>query len=121
RLGPEYASTGMVRRMSGASLVDTNILIDAGHGVKDAVNYLYRKHRPSELAVSAVTQMELMVGCRNQAELRKLDKFLKQFAVLSVTHMISDRAVELLRSYRLSHGLLIPDSLIAATALVLRV
>jgi len=31
---------------------------------------------------------------------------------------VSDRAVDLLRRYRLSHGLLIPDALIAATALV---
>ena len=30
---------------------------------------------------------------------------------------ISERAVELLRRYRLSHGLLVPDALIAATSL----
>lgn len=30
---------------------------------------------------------------------------------------IADEAVSLLRTYRLSHGLLIPDALIAATAL----
>ncbi|MBU2610429.1 MAG: PIN domain-containing protein, partial [Chloroflexi bacterium] len=30
---------------------------------------------------------------------------------------ISSAAVELIRKYRLSHGLLIPDALIAATAL----
>ncbi len=91
-----------------------------GRGVEDAVNYLYRKHRPSSFAVSAVTQMELMVGCRSRAELRKLEKFLKQFAVMKVSHLITDRAVELLRLYRLIHGLLIADSLIAATALVLK-
>ena len=32
---------------------------------------------------------------------------------------ISETAVDLLRKYRLSHGLLIPDAIIAATALSL--
>jgi predicted nucleic acid-binding protein len=106
--------------MNGLTLVDTDILVDAGRGVEDAANYLHTKHRPSSFAVSVVTQMELMVGCRNRAELRKLERFLRQFSVMKVSHLISDKAVELLRSYRLSHGLLIADSLIAATALVLK-
>lgn len=104
--------------MNGMTLVDTDILIDAGRGVADAVNCLYRTHRPSSLAVSVVTQMELIVGCRNRLELRRLDKFLKQFSVIKVSDAISDKAVELLKVYRLSHGLLIADGLIAATALV---
>src|SRR6266849_1348534 len=110
----------MVRRMNTLTLVDTDILVDAGRAVEDAVDYLYRKHRPSSFAVSVITQMELMVGCRSRAELRKLDKFLKQFSVIKVSHLISDKAIELLRVYRLSHGLLIADSLIAATALVMK-
>jgi len=35
-----------------------------------------------------------------------------------LTEQISDTASELLRTYRLSHGLLIADALIAATAIV---
>ena len=116
----EDASTGMVGRMNNLTLVDTDILVDAGRGVEEAVNYLYRTHRPSSLAVSVVTQMEFMVGCRSRPELRKLEKFLKQFSVMKLSHVITDKAVELLRVYRLSHGLLIADSLIAATALVLK-
>jgi predicted nucleic acid-binding protein len=65
--------------------------------------------------------MELMVGCRNKSELQKLDRFLKQFQIVKLNEAITDKAVELLRSYRLSHGLLIADSLIAATALTLNV
>ncbi len=61
--------------------------------------------------------MELIVGCRNKAELRDLELFLHRFEVLKITDQISDKAVELLQQYRLSHGLLIADSLIAATAI----
>ena len=63
--------------------------------------------------------MELLVGCRNKAELHSTERFLQQFRILRLGVDTSDRAVELLRQYRLSHGLLIPDALIAATAIVL--
>lgn len=101
------------------TIVDTDILIDAGRGIADAVACLQRIEQHSSLAVSAVTQMELMVGCRDKSELRDLDLFLRRFQVLKITDQISDRAVDLLRQYRLSHGLLIADSLIAATAIEL--
>jgi predicted nucleic acid-binding protein len=38
---------------------------------------------------------------------------------LKLTEQISDTAVGLLHRYRLSHGLAIPDALIAATAIAL--
>jgi len=72
----------------------------------------------SVLAISVITQLELIVGCRNKTELRDLKKFLNRFQVLKITEQISDRAVDLLKQYFLSHGLLIADGLIAATALV---
>lgn len=59
-----------------------------------------------------------MVGCRNKVELQTLENFLKQFYIIKIDQAVSDTAVDLLRSYRLSHGLVIPDSLIAATAIV---
>ncbi len=61
--------------------------------------------------------MELIVGCRNKSELHDLEIFLCRFQVLKITDQISDKAVDLLQQYRLSHGLLIADALIAATAL----
>ena len=60
--------------------------------------------------------MELIVGCRNKMELRTLEKFLKNFQIVPLDTVISNKALELLRQYRLSHGLLVADSLIAATA-----
>ncbi|MFN7943992.1 MAG: type II toxin-antitoxin system VapC family toxin [Blastocatellia bacterium] len=99
------------------TIIDTDILIDAGRGNADAIACLLRLEQQSILAVSVVTQMELIVGCSNKSELQALEIFLRRFQVLKITDQISDRAVGLLHQYRLSHGLLIADALIAATAL----
>ena len=100
------------------TIVDTDILIDAGRGVGEAVTCLKEIERSSSLAASVITQMELFVGCRDKAELRHVESFLRRFTLLKLSETISDAAVDLLRQYRLSHGLLIADSIIAATALV---
>lgn len=99
-------------------LVDTDILIDVGRGIQIAVNRLQSETKTSSLAISVITKMELMVGCRNKTELQKLGKFLQHYGIIKVNDSISEQAVELLSDYRLSHGLLIPDAFIAATAIV---
>jgi len=103
--------------MSEVIVVDTDVLIDAGHGISEAVTCLEQVEQHAKLAISSITQMELIVGCRNKTELRSLEHFLSRFQVLGLNEQISDAAVDLLRRYRLSHGLLIADALIAATAL----
>lgn len=103
--------------MTGFTVVDTDILIDAGRGVNEAIDYLQNLERSTGLAISVVTHMELIVGCRNKAELHTLEQFLKRFQIIKIDETISDKAVELLQQYRLSHGLFIADALITATAL----
>ena len=104
--------------MADFTIVDTDILIDVGRDIDEAIARLHDIERKSSLAVSVITQMELFVGCRNKIELLEVEKFLQRFQVLKMTDTISDVAVDLLREYRLSHGLLIADALIAATAIV---
>ncbi len=101
------------------TIIDTDILIDQGRGISEAADFLDRLESTSLLAISVVTQMELTVGCRNKTEQRELSTILNRFQILSITADISDRAVELLQQYNLSHGLLIADALIAATAMTL--
>ena len=105
--------------MSALIIVDTDILIDAAWQVSEAVNCLDSIEQKSALAISVVTQMELVVGCRNKTELRNMERFLQRFQVLKLNEQICDTAVELLCRYRLSHGLAMPDALIAATAITL--
>jgi len=61
--------------------------------------------------------MELVVGCRDKNELRNIEPFIRRFQILNLNENISTQADTLLCKYRLSHGLLIPDALIAATAI----
>jgi predicted nucleic acid-binding protein len=101
-----------------AVIVDTDILIDTGRDVEDAVKSLETLGQTNRLALSVVTQMELIIGCRNKGELLLLNDFLKRFLVIKIDWEVSDLAVDLLKQYRLSHGLLIADALIAATVMV---
>jgi len=99
-------------------IVDTDILIDAGRNVNEALNCLQKIEQRLPVAVSSVTQMELIIGCRNNNELDALEQFLCRFHIIRLNEQISDTAIDLLKRYRLSHGLLIADALIAATAFI---
>jgi len=103
--------------VSDLILIDTDILIDAARQINEAVDFLTKVERQFVLTISVITHMELLIGCRNKTELRNTDRFLQRFQVIGLNEMICDIALDLLRQYRLSHGLLIPDALIAATAI----
>ncbi len=107
--------------MDAFILIDTDILIDVGRKAKDAVDRLDKEEQNAALGISAIVQMELIVGCRNKEELNKLKRFLKRFQIVGLNESIGHKSIELLNQYRLSHGLLIADSLIAATALTMEV
>lgn len=104
--------------MTQRVLVDTDILIDVFRSIASTIAILQSTEVSSTLCISTVTQMELIVGCRNARELQGLDRFLQQFEVVNITETISKQAVQILKQYRLSHGLLLPDALIASTSLI---
>ncbi|HSS49633.1 MAG TPA: type II toxin-antitoxin system VapC family toxin [Thermoanaerobaculia bacterium] len=99
-------------------LIDSDVLIDVSRSVPEALKTLQLIEADDEPVVSVITQMELIVGCRDLRELRSLEKFLEAFRIFKLSEPISDLAVNLLRRYRLSHGLLLADSLIAASAII---
>jgi predicted nucleic acid-binding protein len=102
-------------------LIDTDILIDVSRNISGAINRLKIEEEKVKLCISVVTNMELVVGCRNKIELQNLNKFLSRFSVLDVNELMSRKALELIKDYRLSHGLLIPDALIASSAIILKI
>lgn len=98
-------------------LVDTDILVDASRGEAAAIGYLAAEEAQGTINISAVTRMELLIGCRDKSELRAVERFLSRFITLPLTEAISQRAVKLVADFHLSHNMRIPDALIAATAL----
>jgi predicted nucleic acid-binding protein len=104
--------------MVDAICFDTDVLIDMGRGEASAVASYSVAALHGRPAVSSIVYMELLVGCRNRREQRQVDKFITELVLLPVDPVVCSRAIELLSVYRMSHGLLIPDALIAATSLV---
>ena len=107
--------------MTERVLVDSDILIDVSRGISATTGLFSTTTQTARILISAVVQMELLVGCRNQSERQITERFLSRFEVVDINESISKRAVYLLTTYNFSHGLLIPDALIAATALVIDV
>lgn len=105
--------------MTQQILIDTAILIDISREISTAINRIKEEQINNQLCISIITQMELIVGCRNKIEQQKLNKFLQKYLIININESISNEASQLLEKYRLSHGLLIPDAFIAATAIVL--
>lgn len=96
-------------------LIDTDVIVWCLRGNPKAIRQVSRiSHR----AISQVTRMELIVGCRSKSEINLLKRFLSEenFQVVSLTPEIGLRADLWLEQKNLSHGVGLADSLIAATA-----
>lgn len=105
----------MVDESNSPGLIDTDILIDAARRVADADRFLVGR-RQLGLTLSVISAMELIAGCRNKTELGHVRQFLGTVTVLPISERISRAALDLIECYHLSHGLLLPDAFIAATA-----
>ena len=97
-------------------LLDTNILIQILKGDNKTIKLV--ESLPESLSISSISAMELYYGALNKSEIRKIEKFLLLFEVIYLNKDISQNATKLIKTYAKSHNLDIPDSLIAATAIV---
>jgi predicted nucleic acid-binding protein len=97
-------------------LVDTDVLVECLRGSIAARNWL-EAYPKETFAVPGAVAMELVIGCRNQADLQQIRTFLDSFSIAWPNATEFAQAFELLATYRLSCGIGIPDCLIAATAL----
>ena len=69
------------------------------------------------ISLSTITLMELFYGALNKRELLKIKKHMQDLEILHINKETDEIAVELIEKYSKSHGLRIPDALIAATAI----
>lgn len=76
-------------------LIDTDILIDFSHEIEAAEQFLETLRNNEEvLAISAITRMELVGGCRNKRELAEVIEFLGEFKLIHLSEQISQKANE---------------------------
>ncbi|MFC1706591.1 type II toxin-antitoxin system VapC family toxin [Planctomycetota bacterium] len=97
-------------------LVDTDVLIDHLRGVDEATAFL-DQHLSHKIAVSVISRAEILAGVRT-GEQEGTMALLELLEALPVTVEIADRGGEYRRLFGPSHGVLLPDALIAATASV---
>ena len=87
----------------------------------------YKKHigkrdiLPKNIALSAITLMELYFGAKSKKELILIKKFLSAFEILKLNKEITDLSLNLIEIYSKSHSLKIPDALIGATSLYYKI
>ncbi|MDX1908326.1 MAG: type II toxin-antitoxin system VapC family toxin [Bacteroidia bacterium] len=65
----------------------------------------------------SITEWEILAGARSKTQQGQFQKALSRYNLIELDTVIARHAGILLKTYYLSHGLLIPDALIAATAL----
>lgn len=97
-------------------ICDTNIFISMFTGHEPTIEVM-KEIGIENILMPSVCLMELFCGMSNKKEMARMAKNVKQFNVLHLNEKASSKAIELIQTYRLSHGLAIPDCLIAAMAL----
>jgi len=101
-------------------LCDTNVIIETLKGDEKSIKIM-ESIGLENIAISSVTVMELYFGALNKRELNKIKKHLKALNIVHFDNDVSELAVSMIESYSKSHGLQIPDAIIAATALSLEI
>ncbi|MBI5032659.1 MAG: type II toxin-antitoxin system VapC family toxin [Chloroflexi bacterium] len=100
-------------------LLDSTVLIDLSRGNTQAADFVDAARRDQiPLFVSTVSAMELIAGCRDKIEVDKAKELVADFDLAHLSPTASAQAYDLMLTYCKSHGLTIPDALIAATAIV---
>ena len=107
--------------MAKPVIVDTDILIDFSLDRPDAVQTMAMLEENYTITVSVITAMELYAGCRSKKDLKIVDELLSGIPIELVTKAVSEKALELMKKFRSSHGVEINDMLIAAAAMTLEV
>ncbi len=95
------------------SLPDTNIFIAIFKGNLKLKSLVEN----SDSAINTIVYLELIQGAKDKAEVGKIEKYLNRFELIHFDKAASQKAIELVRTYSKSHGLMLPDAIIAATCL----
>jgi len=98
-------------------LCDTNIIIEFFKGNHKTLKEI-SKIGSHNIAINAITIMELYYGAINKRELNMIKKCIYSLNVFQINSSISEISIELIEKYSKSYNLMIPDAIIAATAIL---
>lgn len=98
-------------------LCDTNIFIEFYKQNPEIISKL-KDIGSDKIALSVITSGELLYGALNKKELNTIKKDSENLMLLNINDAISNKFIELMEKYSLSHKLAVPDALIASTALI---
>ena len=96
-------------------MIDTDILVDVLCDYPPALAWL-KTMRTELIDVPGLTALELLQGCRNRNEQRRVETFLQPYSLRWPTQADCERAFTDFSLYHLSDSLSILDALIAETA-----
>lgn len=99
-------------------LLDTDVMIDLLRQYPPAVAWLDSLGE-EEIVLPGFVLMELIQGCRNKAEQRKVERKLGAYGVVWPSPETCDEALSVFTRYHLSHRLGILDALIGQMAVAL--
>jgi predicted nucleic acid-binding protein len=98
-------------------LCDSNVIIDLINGRQKTIDDV--RQIKGCIAISIITEYEIIAGAIDLVMQKRFEKLLCNYTIISLDNNISQLGISLYKKYKLSHGLDMPDSLIAATAIEL--
>jgi hypothetical protein len=97
-------------------LVDTDVIIDHLRGEQKARDFLVRAMtEDSQILYSVITKAELYAGLRPGEE-ESVQRLLNSMEEVGINGKIAETGGKYKREFGASHGLLLPDALVAACA-----
>ena len=97
-------------------LVDTDVIIDHLRGEENARDFLKRmKEEDAEILYSVITKAEIYAGLHPREE-EEVKRLLRSMDEVGVNGEIAENGGRYKNKFHASHGLLLPDALIAASA-----
>lgn len=97
-------------------LLDSDILIDYLRRYPPALAF-FKDLDLKEAAISTITHLELIRGCKKKINAQTVDKLVKNFITIDISPAISKKSVKIYRHFKWHTHLEIGDAFIAATAI----
>ena len=98
-------------------ICDTNIFISVFRNIQQTIDEL-EIIGSENILIPSVSVMELYRGMQHKKEMIEMQKKINSYNILHFNEDVSQKSVEIINKYKLSHNIQIPDAMIAAMGIV---